>query len=162
MHTLQHCYFALKCTTVSAAEITDRLGLQPDEVMVLGSKLPEQQVPRCHAWKIVRQSTESVGDQIQHLVDRLSPVHTRLFDLVAESEVDPVMQVVRYFHHQQGVQALLDGFPPMPHAHRPLGWSLPLPVLDFLSSARCELDVDEYDLSDEGVGNSAHGSPATG
>jgi hypothetical protein len=37
MRTLQYCYFALKSTTMSAEDITNRLLMQPDEVMVMGT-----------------------------------------------------------------------------------------------------------------------------
>ncbi|MCE7009590.1 DUF4279 domain-containing protein [Kibdelosporangium philippinense] len=155
MRTLQYCYFALKSTTMSAKDITNRLLMQPDEVMVMGSRHPEHRVPRCHAWKIVRRSTESVDDQIQHLVDRLSPVHPRLVTLVTDPDVSPVMEVVRYFHHEEGVQAPPDGSLPMLGQPRPLGWSLSPLILQFLSSTRTTLDVDEYDLSDENDENPA-------
>jgi hypothetical protein len=146
----QYCYFAVKSTAVSADEITDRLLIRPDETVVMGSKNdPERGLPRYHAWKIVRRSVESVDEQIQHLVDRLVPVQTRLVTLVADSDVAPVMQVVRYFHDERGVQASGSGSAPIAGLPRPLGWSLSVPVLDFLTSTKATLDVDEYDLSGE-------------
>jgi hypothetical protein len=138
----------LKSTTLSAEDITKRLLMQPDEAMVIGSKYPEHRIPRCHAWKIVRRTTESVDDQIQHLVDRLTPIQPKLVTLVTDADISPVMQVVRYFHHEDGTQAPPDGSPPMPGQPRPLGWSLLPPVLDFLSSTRTMVDIDEYDLGD--------------
>ena len=149
MKTLQYSYFALKSTALSADDITDRLLLQPDEVTVMGSKDPEHGVPRCHAWTIVRRTDESVDGQVRHLVDRLNPVLPRLIALVSGSDASPVMEVVRYFHHEQGVQGPPDGFPPRPGHPRPLGWSLPPSTLAFLASTGTMLDVDEYDLSDE-------------
>jgi len=143
MRTLQYCYFALKSELISADDITARLRLRPDEVKVMGSRNPERRLPRCHAWKIVRRSTESIDEQIEHIVGRLGPVHPGLVALVAEGDVSPVLQVVRYFHHEQGVQASAESQP------RPLGWNLSLPVLEFLTSVRAMVDVDEYDLSDE-------------
>ena len=103
---------------------------------------------RCHAWKIVRRSAESVDEQIQHIVDRLAQVHPRVVALVAEGDVSPVLQVVRYFHHEQGVQASSE-VASAERQPRPLGWNLSLPVLEFLTSVRAMLDVDEYNLSDE-------------
>jgi hypothetical protein len=147
--TRQYCYFALKSATLSAEDITDRLLMPPDEAMVLGGRNPDRRLPRQHAWKIVRRGTESVDDQIQHIVDRLGPVHARLVALVTDADVSPVMQVVRYFHDEEGTQAPPAGAPPMADAPRPLGWNLSLPVLEFLTSVRAMLDVDEYDLSDD-------------
>ena len=138
MRTLQYTYFAIKSVALSAEDVAGRLRMAADEVMVLGSRDAERRLPRCHAWKIVRRSGESVDDQIQHLVDRLRPVRDRLVPLVTDFEVSPVMQVVRYFHHDDGIQG-----------HRPLGWHLPLPVLEFLTATRTTLDVDEYDFSDD-------------
>ncbi|GAA5073567.1 hypothetical protein GCM10023319_07060 [Nocardia iowensis] len=53
-----------------------RMQMDPDEVMVMGGRSAEHWVPRCYAWKIIRRSTESVDDQIAHLVDRLKPVRS--------------------------------------------------------------------------------------
>jgi hypothetical protein len=59
-----------------------------------------------------------------------------LVALVAEADVSPVMQVVRYFHHERGVEAPSEADPLMVERQpRPLGWNL-----------------DEYDLSDETPG----------
>lgn len=79
---------ALTSVTLSAADVTARLGTEPDEVVVMGSRSPERVVPRCHSWKIVRRSDESVDEQIQHLVDRLDPIRARLVSLCAEDEIE--------------------------------------------------------------------------
>ncbi|WHT21448.1 DUF4279 domain-containing protein [Crossiella sp. CA-258035] len=132
MSTWQYSYFALKSTKLSAAQIADRLRMPPDEVMVMGSRDPERVRPRCHSWEIVRRSDESVDEQLEHIVDRLRPVREPLIALVAEGNVVPVMQVVRYFRDDED-------------RHTPLGWHLDLPVLEFLVATGAELDVDEYD-----------------
>ncbi|WP_086818882.1 DUF4279 domain-containing protein [Allokutzneria sp. NRRL B-24872] len=133
MRTLQFSYFALKSTTTSAAEMTARIGAEPDEVLVLGSRGAP---PHCHAWKIVRRRAESVDDQIQHLVERLTPVHAALVELVNDPAIIPIMQVVRYFGHEDGFED-----------PRPLGWGLSPEVLAFLTAVKAHLDVDEYDWS---------------
>lgn len=141
MLTSQYCYFALKSITVTADDVAEWLGMRPDEIMVMGSKDPERNVPPVHAWKIVCRSAEDVDQQIEHIVGRLAPVREGLVALVAESDVSPVMQVVRYFNDDD-VQARHD------HDRQPsLGWNVSLEVLDFLTSTRTVLDVDEYDLS---------------
>ncbi|MET9232664.1 hypothetical protein [Lentzea sp. NPDC003310] len=38
MRLEQYCYFALKSTTITAAEMSRRLGMEPDEVSVRGSR----------------------------------------------------------------------------------------------------------------------------
>ncbi|MEV0027880.1 DUF4279 domain-containing protein [Nocardia sp. NPDC050793] len=115
---------------------------------VMGSRSPERVLPRFHAWKIVRRSNDSVGDQVQHLVDRLEPVRAELVALCSDDEVSPVMQVVRYFGDPDGVEASPDGiaWDQAKDWPRPLGWHLPLSVLEFLVATRTELDIDEYDF----------------
>ncbi|WP_181775315.1 DUF4279 domain-containing protein [Amycolatopsis pittospori] len=133
MKVHQYCYFALKSETVSAGEITARLGMEPDEVMVLGSRIPERRVPRMHAWKIVQRGVDSVDDQIERVIGRLAPVRPAIRTLVDEG-VSAVLQVVRYFHHRDGGEEF--------------GWHLSPAVLAFLAEAAAALDVDEYDLSE--------------
>ncbi|MEV0294853.1 DUF4279 domain-containing protein [Nocardia sp. NPDC050710] len=149
----QYCYFSVRSTSLSAAEMTARLGMQPDEVLVMGSRSPERVLPRFHAWKIVCRSDESVDDQIRHLVDRLEPIRAELVSLSAD-DVSSVMQVVRHFGDPNGVEAVPEGtaWDRAQDWPRPLGWHLSLPVLDFLLATRTELDVDEYDLVDDGDG----------
>ncbi len=128
----QYSYFTLQSTTVTAAEITRRLGAEPDEVLVRGSKRPEHDIPRAHAWKIVRRSTERVGEQVQHVVDRLLPVRDELAALTADPEITAGMVVVRYFRD---------------HADdADIGWWLTPETVAFLAAVRATLDVDEYDL----------------
>ncbi|WP_433685791.1 DUF4279 domain-containing protein [Nocardia sp. CA-119907] len=141
----------MRSTSLSAAEMTARLGLEPDRVLVMGSRSPERVLPRFHAWQILRRSDESVDDQIQYLVDRLETVRAVLVSLCSDDEVSPVMQVVRHFGDPDGVEAAPDGiaWDQAQQRPRPLGWHLPLSVLDFLVSTRTELDVDEYDSTDD-------------
>lgn len=150
MRTMQYCYFALKSTALSAADITDRLLMAPDEVKVMGSKLAEAPLPRCHSWQIVRRSVESVDGQIEHIVNRLRPAQARIAELVADAEVSAVMQVVRYFGHPESVDEAPDGSPWAPGEPRPLGWHLRPSVLEFLVSTGAGLDVDEYDFREDG------------
>lgn len=155
MKVKQYCYFAVKSEIVSAAEISMRLGMEADAVVVMGSKVPGL-VPRCHSWKLVERDAErdsdGIGDQIQRLVDRLSPIRSRLITLTANPDVSSVMQVVRYSDDPEGVRAAPGGTPAdqMGQWSRPLGWHLSLPTIEFLSSTRTELDVDEYDCSGGG------------
>ncbi|MFX0578163.1 DUF4279 domain-containing protein [Nocardia nepalensis] len=147
----QYCYFSVRSTSLSAIEMARRLGMEPDNVLVMGSRSPERVLPRFHAWQIVRRSDESVDDQIRHLVDRLESVRAALVSLCSDDEVSSVMQVVRYFGDPDGVEAAPDDttWERAQERPRPLGWHLSLPVLQFLASTRAELDVDEYDLSDD-------------
>ncbi len=100
---------------------------------------------------IVRRSDESVADQIQHVVDRLETIRSGLVSLCAEDEIGSMMHVVRYFHDPDGVREPPGGtsWEQARQWPRPLGWHLSMPVLEFLSATRTELDVDEYDCSDD-------------
>ncbi len=130
MRVEQYAYFALKSLTVPAAEMTRRLGLEPDEAVVRGSRSVERDVPAVHAWKIVRESDEHIDDQVQHLVERLLPVRGELVRLTADPEIRAVMQVVRYFH---------DGEPAK------VSWRFPAETVAFLAEVGAVLDADEYD-----------------
>lgn len=130
MRLEQFCYFALKSRTVTAAEMARRIGMEPDEVLVRGSRSVERDVPRIHAWKIVRRTDEHVDDQVQHLVERLLPIRDELVELTADPEIHAVMEVVRYFS---------DG------EHPKLSWCFPAETLAFLADVRAVLDADEYD-----------------
>ncbi|WP_194837781.1 DUF4279 domain-containing protein [Nocardia sp. XZ_19_369] len=154
MKVRQYCYFALKSEVMSAVEISAWLGMDADAVLVQGSKSVERRLPRCHSWKIVERDAEcnadGVADQIQRLVERLSPVRDRLIELAALDEVSSVLQVVRYFDDPDGVSGAPGGSSAdqVRQWSRPFGWHVPLPILEFLSATRTELDVDEYDFSD--------------
>ncbi len=133
MKVHQFCYFALKSETMSAADISARLGMPPDEVVVLGSQSAEHRVPRSHAWKVVHRGANRVDDQIEHVIGRLAPVRPGIRALVDEGAT-AVLQVVRYYHHRDGGEEF--------------GWHITPAVLAFLADAAAALDVDEYDLSE--------------
>ncbi|OXM50968.1 DUF4279 domain-containing protein [Amycolatopsis alba] len=133
MKVHQYCYFALKSATVSAGEITARLGMAPDEAQVLGSRSAEHRLPRMHAWKVTHCGQGPIDDQIEGLIGRLAPVRPGIRTLVDEG-ASAVLQVVRYFHHRDGGEEF--------------GWQLSPAVIAFLAEAAAALDVDEYDLSE--------------
>ncbi|WP_329245510.1 DUF4279 domain-containing protein [Actinoallomurus sp. NBC_01490] len=53
MRVRQYVYFALHSSTLPAAEMATRLGLEPDEVSVRGSRTTTPPRPVTHVWKIV-------------------------------------------------------------------------------------------------------------
>ncbi|MFD3707082.1 DUF4279 domain-containing protein [Nocardia sp. NPDC058658] len=150
MKIRQYSYFALYSGTMPAAEMAGRLQMDPDEVMVLGSKSARHRIPRSHSWRIARRSSESIDEQIEHLIDRVKPILPQVISLVAHPEVSASMNVVRYYHDPDGVHEAPGGTPSS-ECHRwphPLGWHLSSPVLEFLLETGAELDIDEYDWSD--------------
>ncbi|MEU5786400.1 DUF4279 domain-containing protein [Micromonospora purpureochromogenes] len=61
----QYVYFALSSERVSAAEITARLGIEPDEIVVRGSRVASPARPGSHRWKITcRKPGLTVDEQI--------------------------------------------------------------------------------------------------
>ncbi|WP_446218205.1 DUF4279 domain-containing protein [Micromonospora sp. IBHARD004] len=63
---------ALTSTLVPAAEITARLGIEPDEIVVRGSRQADPARPARHRWKVAcRKPGLTVDDQITRVVDRL-------------------------------------------------------------------------------------------
>ncbi|MFJ5992293.1 GNAT family N-acetyltransferase [Lentzea sp. NPDC092896] len=130
----QYAYFALKSDTTSAVEIARRLGLEPDEVLVRGSKRPEHDIPRAHVWKIVDRGAKRLDEQIEHVVFRLRPFHDELVALTAISDVSASLVVVRYC--RDGARN---------DDRSGIGWWISAESLAFLASVRASLDVDEYD-----------------
>jgi len=132
MRVEQYCYFALESATLSAADITRRLGLEPDAVLVRGSMSSERDMPPTHAWRIVQRTGESIDERLTHLVDRLEPVRAELVRFGADPDVLAVIRVVRHFS---------DG-----PKGASMGWRVSPAVLGFLVEVGARLDVDEYDL----------------
>ncbi|HEX5542135.1 MAG TPA: DUF4279 domain-containing protein [Micromonospora sp.] len=152
----QYAYFALASTRVAAAEITARLGIEPDEVVVRGSRQAVPVRPARHWWRVVcRKPGLTVDDQIAQIVDRLFDHAERIGELAVELdriEEGPgggsVLQVVRVFEHPEGEEEDLtspvEGWQKLPGQHQLLGWHLDTRALEFLRLTRAELDVDEY------------------
>ncbi|MFI7617314.1 DUF4279 domain-containing protein [Nonomuraea terrae] len=156
MRVRQYVYFALKTETRKATEITARIGLEPDETTVRGSRTAEPPRPVAHAWKIVcREPGLTIDEMIAHVVDRVEPFSQAVGQLAEELNQDQgddgscaVLQVVRYLDDEDGEEEDLcspqQGFEKIAGQHQLLGWHLDRRVLQFLISTRAELDVDEY------------------
>ncbi|MEV0062733.1 DUF4279 domain-containing protein [Nocardia sp. NPDC050718] len=142
----QYSYFALYSETMTAVDLTAHLGVEPDETRVFRSKSAENRIPRSHSWQITRHSTESIDEQIEHLIDRLTPHRPQLLSLLDRPDVEARMQVVRHYDDPDGVHGAPGGtaFADVHKWPRPLGWHLTTAVLEFLVATRAELDVDEY------------------
>ncbi|XVQ14103.1 DUF4279 domain-containing protein [Spirillospora sp. CA-255316] len=155
MRVSQYAYFALHSSVVSAAEMAAGLGLEPDEVLVRGSRTADPPRPARHTWKIVcRDRGLRVDEQIDRIVGRLGPYRDRIVALTRDLAVhDPehggaVLEIVRHFDHPDGEEEELSppGAEPWKLAgqHQLLGWGLDRRVLEFLLATGAYLDVDEY------------------
>ncbi|MEU0885844.1 GNAT family N-acetyltransferase [Lentzea sp. NPDC005914] len=118
MRVEQYSYFALSSETMSAADISVRLGMGSDENWA-------------YTWRIVRRGDDRVDEQIQHVVDRLEPIRGALAELTADPGITARLTVARYFHDR------VDG--------GDVGWRVPAETLEFLAEVRASLTVDEYD-----------------
>ncbi|MFC5753757.1 DUF4279 domain-containing protein [Actinomadura rugatobispora] len=155
MRISQYAYFALRSPVVPAAEMAARLGLEPDEVTVRGSRTVDPPRPAVHTWKIVcRERGLRVDEQIDRIIERLGPYRDRVVALSRELGVHgpehggAVLEVVRYFDDEDGEEEELS--PPgaalqkLAGQHQLLGWGLDRRVLEFLLMTGAYLDVDEY------------------
>lgn len=157
MRIRQYTYFGIGSEVMSAAEMSDRLGMPPDEYSERGSRRRSDPVfPRSHFWKVVcNEPGLRVDDQIRSVVGRLEPVVDRIADLVAElreleSGRTTTLQVVRFFDHGEGEEGRPNadaeerGIHKLDGQHFLLGWHVDTRLLQFLERTAAELDVDEY------------------
>lgn len=155
MRVFQYVYFALATTRLPAAEITRRLGIEPDEVRIRGSRRTEPPRPAAHSWRVAcREPGLTVDEQLHQVVDRLCDHADRIGALVTELRAlddwpsISTLQVVRIFDHPDGdeeeVPPPVGGLTKLAGQHQLLGWHLDARTLSFLHAARAELDVDEY------------------
>ena len=75
MRVSQYTYFALSSLTVTASDMAARIDMEPDEVMIRGSRRNDPPLPVAHRWKIVcGERHMTVDDQVRRLITRLAPV----------------------------------------------------------------------------------------
>ncbi|MCX5308148.1 DUF4279 domain-containing protein [Streptomyces sp. NBC_00160] len=145
----QYVYFALSSELTSAQEMTARLGVEPDETTVRGSRTIQPAIPVCHRWKTVcREPSLRVDEQMACVLNRLRPHTDRIVELVGQLGQEPdtgnvaVLEIVRYFRDAgEPGQADLAGKPNL------FGWGLDRGALEFLAATGAVLDVDEYDMT---------------
>jgi hypothetical protein len=151
-------YFRIWSDTITSSDITARLGIEPDDFKVRGSRSQNPPIPRLHQWSVnCDEPSLRIDDQIAMVVTRLEPYRSKIADLSLELASEnslggAELQVVRYFDDQDGEEefqreALLpDGsvLETLPGQHQLLGWHLDATTLDFLQAVRAEVDVDEY------------------
>lgn len=151
----QYVYFALRSERTAAPHITGRLGIEPDEIQVRGSRCVVPVRPRYHAWKIVcRDRGLRIDEQIDRIVARLAPHADQIAALVAEIEgpaerSTASLQLVRYLdddggEEEENLSPQDGGLVKIPGQHQLLGWHLDRRTLAFLSRIGADLDADEY------------------
>jgi hypothetical protein len=150
----QYVYFALSSETVTAAEVTARLGVEPDELRVRGSKrVAPRIVPANHSWSVhCRDRGLGLDAQTQKVLERLEPIRAKLIDLVTTENVTARLTFVRYFEDEDGEEELFEAsitedgefFERLPGQHQLLGWYLPAEQLTFLAGIRAAVWADEH------------------
>ncbi|MFB7248905.1 hypothetical protein CW362_31625 [Streptomyces populi] len=144
MSLIQCVYFAISSVGTTADEITQLLGVEPDEVTVRGSLSTSPHIiPFCHVWKVVcSEPGLPVDEQIDQVIGRLRPRMEALTDLTTRlGPGSAILQVNRWFnlHDEQPSGS--------PDDTNLLGWHLDRAVLDFLAATGADLDVGEYDMT---------------
>jgi hypothetical protein len=156
MKLKQYTHFTVSSQTLTPDELTQLLGVEPDTTRVRGSRVPEtpdrKPVPRAHMWDVAcREYKLSVDDQIGSVLKRLAPAREAIRKLVTEhGDANVTLSVARWFGGEEGEeQASYSSDDPREDV-RLFGWYLDDEVIDFLSYVGAHLNVDEYDMQDDG------------
>lgn len=155
----QWVHFDLVSEQVSAATITGIVGIEPDELMVRGSKRSQPPLPAVHSWSLTcRGAGLALDDQVELILDRVRPIQSALRDLVRSTDVEARLVFVRYFDDEDGedgedgedevfeASITPDGkqLERLPGQHQLLGWTLPTQSLALLASIDAWIWADEY------------------
>jgi hypothetical protein len=142
----QYAHFGLRSRRMPACDIAERLGIEPDEISVRGTKLVDPPIPSWHEWKVAcRDSTVGVEEQVDRIVARLMPFAAEIGELAAHLEHDDGggarLRIVRQF--EADATAMDRAEADRDAAEALLSWHLNREVLRFLQITRADLDVDE-------------------
>ena len=161
MRISQYAYFAIFSESMTSADITGQLGIEPDGFMVRGSRTTNPPVPKRHSWEIRSEGLGlRVDEHLDQIVDRLEAHANAIGSLVQElgkegaqsRGIGSVLKVVRHFGDDDGeeedlsVTELPDGsmFEKLSGQHQLLGWGVSQRVINFLVATHAELDIEEY------------------
>ena len=145
----QYVYIAVESETLSCHEIEADLGIVADAHKVLGTRghQLDPSRPIVNSWQLTHKENIAVDEQIEILINRLSPSKEQLIKLVNAKQVEVRLEVVRYFDHSKGEREFIDeeaNFIKLPGQHQLLGWYISSANIAFLASIEADLDVDEY------------------
>jgi hypothetical protein len=130
-------YFAVYSETVSAAEMTRRIGAEPDRSTVRGSRFVSPSVvPKTHAWDLLpRADAEStLQEQLGDVLGRVRSYEARIAELCDEGECGSVLRIVREFRL-------------MAEDADALGLALDAQDVAPLARVGAFVDISEYDLT---------------
>jgi hypothetical protein len=154
MKLRQYVYFRVWSDTLDPETLTARIGIEPDEIGVRGSRHSNapKPVPRSHSWEVrCDERGVTLGAQVEQVMARLAPAREAIRDLVAgEDDAHAQLKVVRWFGDEDGdeeVGPIVDNTGSVVREGLWLfGWHLDMAVLGFLVYVGAEVDVDEYDM----------------
>lgn len=146
----QYVYLAVYSSVMTASEMASVIGLAADRATVRGSKRStEPPVPRHHSWAVVCDDAGlQIHEQLGRLIARLRPHQRAIADLVddlhdRDAEVGGArLQVVRFLDDDDDGETE-DTQPGV------LGWHLGQDILQFALDLRADIDIDEYDYSQD-------------
>jgi len=154
MKIAQRVYFALSSVSTTASEITARVGVEPDELAVRGSKRTTPTVvPLEHSWSIhCRHRKWPLDLQIAEVLDRVTPIADRVQHLVHQGDVTAHLVIVRNLDDEDGEEEAFDPsitedgqlLEKLGGQHQLLGWHLTPEKLQLLASLHAGITADEY------------------
>jgi hypothetical protein len=155
MKLKQYTHFTVRSQTLTPDEMTQLFGVQPDATQLRGSRVqsvPGKPVPRAHMWDVeCREYKMSVDDQIASVLKRLGPARDAIRKFVTEHDgANATLSVGRWFGGDEGEEQISYWSDDPRQDVVLFGWYLNDEVIDFLSYVRAHLNVDEYDMQDDG------------
>jgi hypothetical protein len=162
MKIRQYVTFGITSKETTAAEMTARIGIEPDRVSIKGSRIADPPIPGWHWWTIVCDQTGiSVGEQISIVLNRIKSQEVEVTNLVSElkGESQPggaQLSIVRYFNDLEGEDAEWGAIEWSKgievawglRSHHLLGWNINSDDLGLLVEVGASIDVDEYDQAE--------------
>jgi hypothetical protein len=128
----QYCYIWLASEVVTAEQITECLGLEPDRTAVMGSRRTSPGlVPATHRWEIRCETHGRIDEQASTLLARIAPAADRVRALVDSGDVDAGLMMVRYFDDPDG-------------EFNAMGWWLSREQIQLLARMGASVESDEY------------------
>ena len=128
----QYCYFWLASEAVTPEQISERLGLEPDQTMVMGSRRTTPRVvPAAHRWEIRCETHGRLDEQASTVLERIAPAADRVRALVDGGDVEAGLMMVRWFDDPEG-------------GYNAMGWSLAPEQVQLLARMGAAVESDEY------------------
>jgi hypothetical protein len=155
----QSVSFTFHSQALTPSEITARLGIEPTDFMVRGSRTTEPPRPRFHLWRLkCDEPGLRIDDQIAKVIAHLLPFRTTIAALVRTlASDDPPggaeLQIVRHFDDDEDGEEELESVIHLPNGtdltrlpgqHQLLGWHLDSVTMGFLQAVGADIDIDEY------------------